>query len=473
MNSKFSALLLSIITISHLFCAELPKAIDTSRFGKLEFVMRSGESTSDTSLTSSVYYLHVEGPHFSRSDRLEENAVQWADVPENHYKFRLTDELGALYAGGKFRVKRGGATKVTADFYEVTPSANPPFLYYYSVSGDISSGITRNVYGDWQQNLLSNGTREIFHAGQTCGLDVDGLEYLRFDSDNDRIPDEEDEDDDNDGIYDSVDPDDDNDQIPDSIDTEDTDNNNDGILNALDSKALILGQYQYPVIRGFQTSNLSSGGGRLKHPGDLLLLEAEISPCSGLSVNDVKAELWKDGRMVLEFPLFDDGSVSDLNAAWPGRQISGDFEESDSRYSRLIPVDAELFHQLNRGLLLVRAKNILGKMSNTWEYYFGVLEQTVVPDKQSHLLENIKKISVAFDMDSKSGKIGTLKAEALLKEEMDVKILHGKGEVQTLWMQDKPDGKYYEAQLNEPKNMYFLLWIVDQFAGIYYTGVRY
>jgi|GEM_PF-1056596 len=410
---------------------------------------------------------HTQTVSFEDDHKLE------LSLPENVYSFELSrvqTNPVALYSG-RVPVKRSSQTRMTIYLQSKDHRSGENIPYgYHSLEGSIFQGARREVYGDYTKNFRADGVFEYYQFGQVFRRDSDQESSLYFDQDLDGKVDELDPDDDDDGIRDEIDKDDDNDGILDEQDFQDTDNDNDGLGNGAEIKDLILGNLQHPVLESFQVHNLTHPDlGLYGQAGDLLKVLAKTDSAGGSGVESVVVRIYRNGKELLKFPLYDDGSEIDRNIRMQGAQISGDAKVADGEFANILPLDLALFEYLYNCFWIVKAANEKGKVSAETIFIAGQALDQFLPEGRSDILQKIENVDLVYAQDPEEGS-GVVKLSLKLAEKLSVRLYSG-GHSYYLNGQKNPLNFYdYSDSLTVRPNALMFLTIQDGSGGVFYFG---
>lgn len=420
--------------------------------------------------------LKISGRRHAQTVSFEDDHKLELSLPENVYSFELTrvqTKPVTLYKG-KVPVKRSSQTRMIIFLQSKDHRSRENTLYgYHSLEGSIYQGGRREIYGDYIRNYRADGVFEYYQFGQVFRRDADEETSLHFDQDFDGKVDELDPDDDDDGIRDEIDKDDDNDGILDDQDFQDTDNDNDGLGNGAEIKDLILGNLQYPVLETFQVQNLTHPDlGLYGQAGDLLKVLAKTESAGGSRVDTVVVQIYRNGKEILSFPLYDDGSEIDRNRRMQGAQISGDAKVADGEFANILPLDLALFDYLYNCFWVIKATNEKGKTSAETVFIADQALDQFLPEGRSDILQKIDNIDLVYAQDPEAGS-GVVKLGLKLAEKLSVRLYSG-GHSYYLNGQKNPLNFYdYSDSLSVRPNALMFLTIQDGSGGVFYFGHKF
>ncbi|MCJ8347515.1 hypothetical protein MJH12_18400 [bacterium] len=452
-----------------------------SRVGSLKFDMdfESYQNlSSDAASNSSTkkipeLILNFHSKHFSKKMKLIEGGNSFDSIPQNLYAYEIYADGHRIYKNS-FLINNNRKTQVNLTILgKDHRSKENQFLFVQKVSGhNVLKDISYD-YGDWSKKIKADGTIEFFHNGIVTILKGE-YQATRFDHDNDGVSDFEDSDDDNDGILDRNDHDDDNDGIRDDLDEDDQDNDNDGILNQNEVRDNILGKFQHPIIRDFKIINLNKpSAGLYSKLGDLIQLEVDVNEGGGSLVHEVNLSIYKNGKESLSFTLYDDGSLLDINSSWEGKQITGDRQKGDGIFSYLLPLDLSMWELLYHSTWVISAKNINGKVSNTFLYSSKAPLGQFKPEGKSEILNKIKRINLQYVTDPEGLSIQQASVSIDLTDSCKVQMYHG-NKIYFLYPEKKSLQDYhYFDNLTVHQGSIFILTIFDASGGLFYIGDRF
>jgi len=364
-------LLLSFLISHNFWSAQNPSH---STFGSLSISLNlpSHQAKNENQkILPSQLLLVLKGYRFDQVRRFVDPVLTWSSVPSGKYQFQLKRPLDEVLHKGELWVEAGEELEMTI---VVKGGEHGPFQRgyhaYHIFRGGRYPGLSQTHYQGWIHSKFDSALEEIFHDGFVFWRKGTGETGFRFDADYDLVSDEEDPDDDNDGIPDHRDRDDDGDGVSDSRDHRDPDRDEDGILNGQETRDLMLGLLQDPVIEMveienlFQPNDLSSS-----QPGDVLRIQAKIHTAGGLPIDQAIMKIYQNKREFQSLELLDDGSSMDLEEDREGEQISGDQEAQDRTYTRLIALSGSNLRKLFPSVVVVEAWNKQGSPTNRWCVY--------------------------------------------------------------------------------------------------------
>lgn len=448
----------------------------TSDFGSM-VVRIALPSTIDQSngykMLASDLSFELKGYRFDKSAKFLESELNWPAIPSGKYQFRLIGlKSEEVYSGELLIVPR---EEVALTIIIRGPEHGPFSGKYHAlhmISGGSHPGLVKTYHHDWIEGRFESGIHEIFHDGFVFWRKDSGETGFRFDADYDLVADEEDLDDDNDGIPDQRDWDDDGDGIPDLKDHRDPDRDEDGILNGSETRDLMLGLLQDPIVENVEVRNLFSPLNLDDSQiGDVLEIKARIHTAGGAPIDKVMVSIFQNGSEYRSLELRDDGSSQDLEESFPGAQISGDRKSDDKEFTMLIPLGIDELEHIFPSVLIVEGINKLKMRSNRWSFY---VSNSIEPPKSSMVLSNRQLEPFTLEVirnASKSSRI--IKYDFLTPKGSAVKKLEGLRTSPLIPQRNALSFSQYFDTVTVQSGELFLLTVVEPDYRIFYAGNQF
>lgn len=406
------------------------------RAGTLEFSFSVAPELAQEDNIS--YTLRVIGVHTKKTQEIKPaERLVIESLPEGNYTVKLSHQEEIYQFSLFVRRKKTVSAKVYIQGLEHR-ALNNRFYCYHQLSGGDLPGRKKTFYENWSLTEVANGNLEYEKQNFTLIHSRTG-QYLTKDAH----------------------------PLP-------AKNNS---SSELESRYVqMMGQSQIPFIIDVQFSNLTEAKrGMEAEVGDVLLLEANVESSGGAAISNVELNVFQFGVPVLHYELFDDASLNDLSTAWIGKQISGDRNMDDGKFSRLMLVNKNIKQILTNSMWVFTIRNMNGKEGNTYIKQLAIKSPaTPVLSSDSDQDTNFDGSQITFQSLPSLNLQQTNLEESVLRfslsEEMQAYVLIGQ-EKTNLYPLSKKNGDYwYDYPLKIKKDDIFLLIIVDNFGRIYYTG---